>query len=249
MKKIRIAKIEEKNIEFVNKCLRNFKKIFLHGKVILGPEISNLEHKIKKYLGIKYVLLTGSGTDSLFMALKSLNIQKDSEVILSPLSWVSPANVVVLNDLKPVFADIGHDLNISVDSIKKLINKKTKAIIVVHYAGRPANITQILQLCKKNNIFLIEDCAHAYGSSINLKKCGTFGKLSCFSFNPMKVIGSMGDLGAVATNNKILYNKLKILRYAGTRNKLECIDPSLNFKPDPFQASVLFNRLKAIFIG
>lgn len=244
MKKIRIAVIEENNKKKLNQYLKNIKKIIKDGRVILGPVISELETKIKKYLKVKHVILTGSGTDSLYIAIKSLMIRSNSEIITTPLSWVTPANSILLNGYRPVFADIGDDLNILPSSIDKLINKNTKAILAVHYSGRPTNIRLIKKIAKKNGLFLIEDCAHSFGSKINNKMLGTFGDISCFSLNPMKVFGSFGDLGAIATNNTKLYNSCKTLRYAGTVNKVNCINPSLNFKPDPLQASILITKFK-----
>jgi dTDP-4-amino-4,6-dideoxygalactose transaminase len=245
----RFTKIEVENSFQRKKYLHRIDQILKHGKIILGPETIKLEKKLSNYLNAKYCLLTGSGTDSLFVSIKALNFRPGDEIITTPLAWVTTANSIILNNCKPVFADIGDDLNLDIKSIESLINKKTKGLLLVHFAGLPNNMNKIIKLVNKYNLKLIEDCAHSFGSTFQKRHCGTFGSFGCFSLNSMKIFGSFGELGAVITNNKKLYNKISLLRYAGTLNKIDCIQPSLNFKPDSFQSSVMlekFNNLKSI---
>tara|TARA_B100000989_G_scaffold298989_1_gene291710 strand:- start:5119 stop:6213 length:1095 start_codon:yes stop_codon:yes gene_type:complete len=244
MKKIRFVNLEFKENSLKKNILARFSKILKHGQFILGPEVNEFENKISKFTRRKYCLGTASGTDAIYLAVKALNISKGDEVITSPMTWVSSTNSILLNNAKPVFVDIKNDLNIDEDKIEKLINKKTKAILYVNYTGKIANVSKILKIAKKYNLFVIEDAAQSFGAFKDNRPSGSFGDISCFSFNPMKTLPSLGEAGAVVTDNKKIYNKIKILRYAGTLNKENCYYPSLNFKIDTIQASFILEFLK-----
>ena len=150
-----------------------------------------------------------------------------------------------MNNAKPVFVDIKNDLNIDEKKIENSITSKTKAILYVNYTGKIADTKKILSIAKKYKLKVIEDSAQSFGSMRLNKPSGYFGDISCFSFNPMKVLPSLGEAGAVLTNSKKIYQKLKILRYAGTVSK-NCVEPSLNFKIDTIEASFILEYLKII---
>tara|TARA_Y100001970_G_scaffold293457_1_gene440365 strand:- start:2723 stop:3841 length:1119 start_codon:yes stop_codon:yes gene_type:complete len=232
------------------KLLQSVNKVLEHGKLFLGPEVEILEKKISKFLNTKYVLGVSSGSSAIYLALKASGIKKGDEVIVSPVSWIMPINAITLCGAKPVFADINDDLNINPKSVEEKITKKTKAILAMHYAGHMCDMKQLNNIAKKNNLFIIEDSAQAFGASINKKKSGTFSLAAGFSSNPMKPFNGFGESGFMVTNNKKLFNKAKILRHAGTtsdyRKKLitnNCIEPSLNHKMDTINASMLLVSL------
>jgi len=246
MHKIRYVNLSVKSNSLRQNYLKSLNKIFKHGQFILGPEVKLLESKLAKFCNRRYAVATGSGTDALFLAVKSLNISKNNEVITTPLSWVASTNAITVNGAKPVFVDIKDDLNIDENKIEKAITKKTKAILFVNFTGKICEVSKIKKIAKKYKLNLIEDAAQSFGSIKNGKPSGSFGDVSCVSLNPMKVLPSLGEAGIVLTDNKKIYEKIKILRYAGTVNKENCYFPSLNFKIDTIQAAFIMENLKIL---
>jgi len=244
--KVRYQDLSIKNKKQSNKILKIIKNLMKSGKFIMGSEVKSLEEKIAKYCNRKYAVGTASGTDALYLALKVIGIKNGDEIITTPLSWVSTTNAIEMNGGTPIFVDIKDDLNIDENKIEKKITKKTKAILYVNFTGKPCNFDKLLSISKKYNLKLIEDGAQSFGSKLNNKISGSVGHISCFSLNPMKILSSFGECGMILTNNKNYFKKLKILRYAGTINKDNCIYPSLNFKIDTLQAAIIHNNLKTV---
>ncbi len=219
-------------------------RVLSHGRVILGPEVKEFEEKVAAYSQTKYALGVNSGTDALYLALRCLDIGPGDEVITTPLSWIATCNAITLTGATPVFIDIEKDLNLNPDLIQSAITPRTKAVLPVHYTGQPCRINEILKIAQKNNLYLIEDAAQAFGSHHKGKMAGSFGHISCFSMNPMKVFSSYGEAGAVVTNNLKFHQKLESLRYAGTINKEDCHYPSLNGRIDTIQAAMMLVNLR-----
>ena len=217
--------------------------VFKHGQLILGPEVENFETEIAKFCGVRYCVGVSSGTNALFLALKCLGIGSGDEVITTSLSWIATANAIALTGALPVFADINDDLNINANSVKKLITSKTKAIMPVHYTGKMCDMDSLTQIANDNDLFLVEDACQAFGSQFKGQKAGSFGDISCFSMNPMKILGACGEAGAIVTNSEIFAKKLISLRYNGTINKEKCIEPSFNARLDTIQAAFLLTRI------
>ena len=166
-----------------------------------GTSVRNFESNLLLSAN-KYCISCANGTDALEIAIEALNIPKNSEIIVPANSFISTAEAVTRTGNKIVFADIDNETyNISVDHVKNLISSSTKAIIGVHLYGNPANLKQLKEICQKNNLFLIEDCAQAHGSEYEGKRVGSFGDLGTFSFYPGKNLGAYGDGGAITTNN------------------------------------------------
>ena len=244
MVKIRYVNLSVKDNKTRKRYIKSLEKIFDHGKFILGPEVSLLEKKLAKFCKRKYAVATGSGTDALFLAVKALDINRGDEVITTPMSWVSSTNAIKFNGAKPIFADIKDDLNIDENKIEKLITKRTKAILFVNFTGKICEVNNLKKIANKHKLKLIEDAAQSFGSKKNNKPSGSFGDISCVSLNPMKVLSSLGEAGLVLTDEKKIYEKIKILRYAGTVNKENCHIPSLNFKIDTVQAAFILNNFQ-----
>ncbi|OIQ04887.1 MAG: UDP-4-amino-4,6-dideoxy-N-acetyl-beta-L-altrosamine transaminase [Candidatus Altarchaeum sp. CG2_30_32_3053] len=180
-----------------------------------GPKVSEFEENFCRYICCKYAVAVNSGTSALDIAVASIGLKKGSEIITTPFTFVATANCILYNNLKPVFVDIKKDTyNINPDEIKKKITSKTKAIIYVDYAGQPCDISEIIKIANENNLYLIEDAAHACGAEYKNKKVGNFVDLTEFSFHPVKHI-TTGEGGMVTTDNKELYEKLKLLRNHG----------------------------------
>lgn len=178
-----------------------------------GPKVTEFEDKIKEYCGVKYACAVNSGTAALHLAIHSLNLTPNDEIIVTCMSFVASANAIVYCNIKPVFCDIEEDtMNIDVDKIEHLINNNTKALLVVDFAGQPCDYHRITKICKKHNLFLIEDAAHSLGCSIeqcsHKPKVGSYADITIFSFHPVKNITTC-EGGMTVTNNEILYNNMK----------------------------------------
>jgi perosamine synthetase len=178
----------------------------------LGKYIDMFEEHFANYCGTKYAIATSNGTTALHLALVSLGITSEDEVIIPDLTFVATGNAVKYIGAKPVTVDIDEDtLCISSDAIKKAITPKTRAIIPVHLYGHPANMVEINKIAKEHNLFVIEDAAEAHGAEINGRRVGGLGDAGVFSFYGNKII-TTGEGGMITTNDEKLYNKMRYLR-------------------------------------
>ena len=169
-----------------------------------GPRLRQFEEAFAKFVGSKYAIGVSNATSALHLSLKSLDIGKGDEVIVPDMTFVATANAVVLSGAKPVFADVEEDtMNISADSIKKNLSPKTKAILPVHFAGLACDMTKIKKIAKENNLKILEDCAHAIGTTWQKKHVGNFGDAGCFSFYPTKNMTTIEGGMIVASSQKI----------------------------------------------
>ena len=219
---------------------KKIKKVLLSGNYLLGEQNRLFEKKLSSYLNCKYSLTVKNGTDALYIAIKALNLKKNSEVILPSLTATATASAVIQAGLKINFCDVDYNLHTSnLENIKKKYNKNTKLIILVHLHGQAADVENIKKFCKSKKIFLIEDCAQSLGSELNGKKIGTFGDISTHSFFPTKNLSSFGDGGAICTNNKKLYKQMKLISQYGWNKKRVSIVNGINSRLDEFQASIL----------
>lgn len=213
--------IDEKDIKAVCRVLR--------GELITqGPAVAQFEKQLCKLTGAKYCVALANGTAALHLAVAALDIQKGCEGITTTNTFVASANAIAYSGLKPVLADIDSStFNISIESIKNKLSSLTRVIIPVHFAGQPVSIKSIRSVVG-NKIKIIEDAAHAIGSidaeGYPVGAC-RWSDMTVFSFHPVKTITS-GEGGAITTNNKELYERLRILRVGGiTRNSKDFVSP------------------------
>ena len=196
------------NTEKDDICLA-FKLFFQPWNWKKGNAIEKLEDEFKSYLGVKYVISFNSGRSSLMAILNSLGLEKDSEVLLQVFTCNAVPNPIIWAGLKPIFVDCDEKtFNIDTEDLKRKINKKSKAVIVQHTFGLPADMDEVLKICEENNLILIEDCAHSLGAVYKNKKVGMFGRVAFFSFSRDKVISSVYG-GMVTTNDEGLTKKIK----------------------------------------
>lgn len=219
-----------------------------------GSFLKKFESNFQKYISSSYSVGVGNGAQALHLAVRGLGIGSGDEVIVPTFTFVATANAVTSCGAKPIFADVDpNTFNISIDSIKKLITKKTKAIIPVHYGGQSCDMDKIHSISKNKNLKIIEDCAHALGSTFKNKKCGNLGDVGCFSFYPTKII-TTGEGGMVTCNNPKLFKKIKILRSqamsisSNEREKLatwkyDVTDLGYNYRLDEIRSSLGFSQL------
>ena len=245
--KILMTNLHE-NFQLINKNVKkSFLKLFSSQKFILGEEVQKLESNLSKINKVKYTLGVSSGTDAIIVALLACNIKKNDEVIIPDMTWISTASSVILLGAKPIMADVNlEDGTINIDSLKKKITKKTKAIISVSLYGHMPNLSKLKSICNKKKIHLINDGAQSFGSKHNNKYCHEYTSISCTSFFPAKVLGSYGDAGACFTNNRSLYEKMKVIRAHGQSKKSYSTTLGLNARIDTIQACVLIEKIKFI---
>lgn len=214
--------------------------------------VKKFEDEFNHYIKSKYCVAVNSGTAALHLALSLFDI-KNCEVIVPSLSFVSTANAVIYNGGKPVFVDVDpKTLCLNPDLIEEKITKKTKVILPVHFAGMPCNVDSLLKICKKNNLALIEDAAHAVGTNYKHKKIGTHGSAVCFSFHPVKNL-AMPTGGAITLNDKNSQRFLPILkslRWCGITDrvgpKYDIKNLGWNYYMNEFSATIGIEQLKKL---
>lgn len=250
-------------LNFDNKEVKAVTEVVSGGWLSMGERILEFENDFSEsILQGAYCKAVSNCTAALHMSLLALDIKKGDEVIIPSITFVADANVVNLVGATPVLADSTSidDWNISLKSIEKKVTKKTRAIIVVHYAGYPCvEIEQIRKFCKEKGIGLIEDVAHAPGASINGQACGTFGDIGCFSFFSNKNL-SIGEGGMVSSLNPDIDKKLGYLRshgmttltmdrHKGRSISYDVIQSGLNYRMDEIRAAIGSVQLKKLKNG
>lgn len=231
------------------KEILNIKKALVSNHPNEGIFTRLFEKKIRKLLNVKYAVCVTSGTSSIFLALKSLGIKEGDEVIIPDLTFGATANAVNWSGAKLILCDVDDNLSLDISILKKLINKKTKAIIPVHVSGRATNLDQILKLAKKNNIFVVEDAAEALFSRYKKKFLGTFGHIGCFSLTASKII-TTGQGGVLVTNNKFFFREITLLKNNGVKfmnnDNFKHIRSGYNFKFTNIQAAMGLAQIDSI---
>lgn len=218
-------------------------EILRKGWYILGEETEKFEEEYAKYTGTKYALGIDNGLNALVLAFRALNIGQGDEVIVQGNTFIATVMGITINGATPIFVEPDEYYNIDIEKIEEKITERTKAICVVHLYGQATRMDKILELCKKYNLKLVEDCAQAHGAEFNEQKIGSFGDIGCFSFYPGKNLGCFGDGGAITTNNEEIYKKIKILRSYGSEKKYHHIEVGYNARLDELQAGLLRIKL------
>jgi len=236
-----------------SKIIKSIDSSLSSGFLILGPQLDLFEKKFSKFIGTKFGLGVGNGTDAIFIALRALNIGKGDEVITVSNTAVPTVTAIVNTGARPRFVDVNENYLMSCNKIESAINKNTKAIVPVHLYGQTCNMTEILKIKKKYNLKIIEDCAQSTGAMYKKKKSGSFGDIGCFSFYPTKILGAYGDAGFLTTNNIKLYNKMRRIRLMGMESNIRskskfnkkyyAVEHGTNSRLDEVQASILNVKL------
>jgi len=216
-----------------------FEKVLLSGRYIMGPELSAFEQEFAEYCQSPFAVGVATGTDALFLVLRSLELQNGDEVITAPNSFIASASSIALAGAKPVFVDIRSDGNMDPERLEESITPRTKAIMPVHLTGRPAQMPAILEIAKKHNLFVLEDAAQSVGACLNKIKVGGWGDAACFSLHPLKNLRAIGDGGIITTKHQWLCDRLKQARNHGLVNREQCDFWSYNSRLDELQAALL----------
>lgn len=226
--------------EFEEAALRTLRS----GWYIMGKELENFEEAFASYIGSKYSLGVANGLDALTLACRALGLKEGDEVLVQGNTYIASVMGITINGATPVFIEPNEYYEIDETKLEAALTDKTKAVMVVHLYGQSANMEPIVAFCKKHNLKLIEDCAQSHGSKSGDKVTGSFGDIGCFSFYPSKNLGCFGDGGAIVTDNKELYDKIKMLRNYGSAVRYHNEEVGVNSRLDEIQAALLSVRLK-----
>lgn len=214
---------------------------------IMGPQGKALEQSIAEYHRVKFAVGVASGTDALHLALRAADTGPGDEVITTPFTFIATAEAISYVGAVPVFVDIRPDtFNMDVSQIASKITKRTKAILPVHLYGQAADMGPLMEIAKKHDLKVIEDCAQSFGAEYRGKMTGAFGDMGCFSFFPSKNLGCYGDGGMVITDNKNLAERLQSLRNHGSRVRYYHDEIGYNSRLDEIQAAILNVKFKRI---
>jgi dTDP-4-amino-4,6-dideoxygalactose transaminase len=234
------------NFPFFEEFKDAFERVLSKGWYILGEEVSAFEKEFADYLGVKHVIGVNSGLDALTLALKVFDFPHNKKVIVPSNTYIATILSVVNAGLKPVLVEPDiRTYNIDPNRIEDAVDSQTVAIIAVHLYGKPCDMDSILDICKRHNLVLIEDCAQAHGAMYKGKKVGSFG-IGCFSFYPTKNLGALGDGGAIACNDDDIADKLRMLRNYGSKRKYINELVGYNSRLDELQAAFLRVKLKKL---
>ena len=208
-----------------------------------GKYVQKFESEFAQYIGTKHCIGVANGTDALEIAIKSLNLPKDSEIIVPANSFIASSEAVTNSGYKVRFCDHDEYYTLSVDDLQNQINENTSAIIAVHLYGHPCDMDKIMEITRRHNLRVIEDCAQAHGALYKGKKVGTFGDIAAFSFYPGKNLGAYGDGGAILTNIDELADYCRMASAHGSRSKYIHEFEGRNSRLDSIQAAILSAKL------
>ena len=232
----------------ITKIQNQIKNIMKSGQLTLGENVKIFEEDFAKYFHVKFAVAVSSATAGLHISLLSLGIKKDDEVIVPAKTFISTANAALYCNAKPIFCDVDEStFQLDPSKIEQLITKKTKAIIPVHLGGNICEMKKIKKIAKKHNLSIVEDAAHAHGSTLRGQFAGTFGEIGVFSFYPDKIMAS-SDGGIIITNNRKLFKKLILLRNVGRKSigEYDYTEIGYNYRMNEIQAILAREQLKLL---
>ena len=218
-------------------------RVLRSGWYVIGNEVEQFEKEFAAYTGRKYCVGLNSGLDALIMSVRALGIGKDDEVIVQANTYIATVLGITENGATPVFVEPDEYFNIDADKVEAAITDKTKAIMVVHLYGQASNMEKIVDIAKKHNLEIIEDCAQSHGACFEGKMTGAFGISGCFSFYPTKNLGAFGDAGAIVTDDEAFADKIRMMRNYGSRIKYVNEIEGINSRLDEMQAALLRVKL------
>lgn len=246
MKPIQFNDFAKEYLETKKQLDSIFERVLKSGQYILGKEVTCFEKEFAKYLGVKHAIGVGNGLEALQISLMALGVKKGDEVITTPVSAAATTLAILAVGAKPVFVDVTDKGLIDPDLIPEKITTDTKAILPVHLYGQPADLDKLQKVAAKYKLYLVEDACQAHGSLYKGKKIGGFGDVACFSFYPTKNLGTVGDGGAIVTNDRKLAQICSQIRDYGQKSKYNHIVLGINSKLDELHAAILAFKLKLL---
>lgn len=228
--------------EFEKKAL----EVLRSGWYVLGKEVSSFEEEFSAYTGSKYCVGLASGLDALWIAFRVLGIGQGDEVIVQGNTYIASVMGITINGAVPVFVEPDEYFNIDAAKIEEKITHRTKAILVVHLYGQASNMKPIMDIAKKHNLKVVEDCAQSHGAKFEGRMTGTFGNIGCYSFYPSKNLGAFGDAGAIVTDDPKIAEDVRVFRNYGSEKRYYNRVVGTNSRLDEMQAGLLRVRLAHI---
>jgi len=221
-------------------------EVLRSGWYILGKEVESFEREFAEYTGAKYCVGLASGLDALWLAFRVLGIGPGDEVLVQGNTYIASVMGITINGATPVFIEPDAFYNIDAGKLEEKITEKTKAVLAVHLYGQASRMDEIVRICKKYNLRLVEDCAQSHGACFDGKMTGTFGDIGCFSFYPSKNLGAFGDGGAIVTDDEKIARDMKMYRNYGSEKRYYNKVVGANSRLDELQAGLLRVRLSHI---
>ena len=219
-------------------------EVLRSGWYILGKEVQSFEEEWAEYIGSKYCVGLASGLDALWMSFRLLDIGQGDEVIVCANAYIACVMGITMNGATPVFVEPDQYDNIDAEKIEAAITPRTKAILAVHLYGEACDMTRIMEIARKHDLRVVEDCAQSHGNHWKGQTVGTFGDVGCFSFYPSKGCGAFGDAGCIVTDNADLADKFRVYRNYGSRVRYQNEVVGANSRLDELQAGLLRVKLK-----
>ena len=244
-KKIEFLDLQKINADYTNEFQKCFDNLINEGWFILGKEVSSFEKEYSIFSNTKFTVGLANGLDGLILSLKAIDIQPNDEIIVPSNTYI--ATWLAISQLGAKIVPVEPNIetyNIDPNKIETAVTKSTKAVLVVNLYGQAAELKIISEICKKHNLYLIEDNAQAQGAMCDNKKTGSFGIVNATSFYPGKNLGALGDAGAVTTDNNKIYDKISMLRNYGSSIKYYNEIQGMNSRLDEIQASFLRVKLR-----
>lgn len=233
--------------ELHEKINKRIKSVLEHGQYIMGPEVAELEERLRYYTGSKHCVTVSSGTEALLISLMALDIKPGDEVITTPFTFAATAEVIAILGARPVFVDVeGDTCNINPALIEKNISDRTKAIMPVSLYGQPSDMTEINEIAKRHgDIPVIEDAAQSFGAKYNGIKSCNLSSVGCTSFFPSKPLGCYGDGGAIFTNNDELAKAFREIRIHGQSERYKHTRIGVGGRMDTLQCAIVLAKLES----
>lgn len=249
MKKIQMVDLQTQYQRIKADIDRGIQAVIDEAAFVKGQQVADFQHNLEAYTGAKHVITVGNGTDALQIALMGLGLQRGDEVITPTFTFIATAEVVALLGLTPVVVDVDWEtMNMSVESLKKAITPRTKAIVPVHLFGQCANMEEIMSIARAHNLYVVEDACQAIGAQYTFadgstKQAGTIGDIGCTSFFPSKNLGCYGDGGAIFTNDDDLAARMRAIANHGMVVRYHHDMVGVNSRLDGIQAAILDAKL------
>ena len=219
-------------------------EVLRSGWYILGNEVKAFEAAFAHYVGAKHCVGLASGLDALILAFRLLNIGEGDEVIVCANAYIACVMGITVNGATPVFVEPDAYDNLDADQLEAAITPKTRAILAVHLFGQSCDMDQVMDIARRHDLRVVEDCAQSHGTTWHGQQTGTFGDIGCFSFYPTKGLGAFGDAGCIVTNDEALAQKCRTLRNYGSQKKYHFEEVGMNSRLDELQAGLLSVKLK-----
>lgn len=249
MNEIKMVDLHGQYLNIKNEVDNAIQGVIDSSAFIRGEDVRLFQEELSAYLGVKYTIACGNGTDALQVSLMALDLEPGDEIITTPFTFISTVEVIRLLGFKPVFVDVLPDtFNLDPSLLEQALSERTRAIIPVHLFGQCADMESILEFARKNGLFVIEDNAQALGADFlsedgKVRKAGTLGHLGCTSFFPSKSLGAFGDGGAIVTNDPSFGPRVASLVNHGMERKYHYIHVGVNSRLDTLQAAILRVKL------